>query len=817
MPFRAPSLNRLGAFLFYLMGLVNMSGTIKGITVEIGGNTAPLAQALKDVNKQSSALKGDLKDVDKLLKLDPGSITLTKQKLDLLKQSISDTKDKLAVLREAQKQVDQQFKEGKIDQSQYIAFQKELTNTKDSLAKLKEEKSSVSVIGTAFDGVKAKAQELNSKLVPIEEGLKKVGSAAKTVTDAGIKTVSTAVGAAGTGLKVYATTAAAAGTAIAGLTVKAASAADDINTLSTQTGLSTDQIQKFQYASEIIDVPMETLTGSMAKLTKNMATAQGGTGAAAAAFKTLGVSITDQNGQLRNNQDVFNDAVTALGKIENGTQRDALAMQIFGKSAQDLNPLILGGADALKTLGGSAQSNGLILSQDALDHLNKFRDGLDIMKSSAGQAGNVLAGVFAGSLTSSVNVINQMLPSIVGSISGLFSGQNMAVAQAKLTGDLISGTNQIITGFAAQLPTFLAGFNAVIISIVSAVTTVLPTAINTILPPLITGFTGLIQGLLPKIPVLLPVIINGAVTLFMGLLNGLNQIAPQLLAMLPSMIQNVSNIIIQNLPLIITAGVQLLTSLIIGITNSIPQLITQVIALIPVITKALLDNLPALITAGIQLIVALATGLPKAIPAIIKALPQIISAIITGFTQVNWMDVGIQLIKGIGEGLKEGVFAIGDLIKEAANGLLNGVKNAMGIHSPSRLFRDKVGKYLALGLGEGFTENMKGVSLQMQKAIPTEFSSQVNTAVKATKTVVNTSESADSNSAFAVTALSLQKNTLIEANIPLVSAMQDMASAIVRAVRESSPTIQISDRDIGQAAMRYSAAYSRRVSPVLNG
>lgn len=694
---------------------------LKGITYEFGGNVVPLNKALQDINTKTRDLGSELRSVDRLLKLDPNNITLVKQKEDLLNQSITETKNKLDTLKSAQAQVNQQFKNGDIGAEQYRAFQREVESTKSKLESLKDQKKNISVIGTAFADVKQKAQDLNSKLAPIENGLKGIGSAAKTITDAGIKTVSTSVDAAGKGLKAYAAGAAAAGTAAAGLAVKAASSADDINTLATQTGLSTEQIQKFQFASEVIDVPLETLTGSMAKLTRNMATAQGGTGSAAEAFKTLGVSITDQNGQLRNNQDVFNDAISALGKMENGTQRDALAMQIFGKSAQDLNPLILGGADTLKQLGDQAQASGLILSQTALDNLNKFRDGLDVMQASAGQAGNVIAGSFAGGLTSAVSVINSSLPAITSSLAGLFSPDTLAASQEQLTSGLTNLTTSLVTQIGAQLPTLLDGFNAVIISVVTAVSAALPGVVETVLPALIEGFTNLIQGLLPQVPVLLPVIVNAAVTLFMGLLNGLKQIIPQLMAMLPTLIQNVSNTLIQNLPLIITAGIQLLTSLILGITKSIPQLITATIALIPVITKALLDNLPALINAGIQLIVALAVGFPKAIPAIIKALPQIIEAIINGFISVNWGEVGIDIIRGIGQGLVDGVLEIGSLIKKAARSLLNKVKDAMGIHSPSTLFRDEVGTYLAEGLGVGFVNAMNFVSKQMQAAIPTSF------------------------------------------------------------------------------------------------
>jgi len=136
---------------------------------------------------------------------------------------------------------------------------------------------------------------------------------------------------------------AAAGGALTGLVAMAAKAglaADDINTLSKQTGLSTEEIQKFMYASDLIDVPLETLTGSMARLTKGMGTAKEGTGAVAEAFNTLGVTIIDSNGQLRDNGEVFDEVIAKLGEVANETERDALAMEFFGQeSTTYLNPL----------------------------------------------------------------------------------------------------------------------------------------------------------------------------------------------------------------------------------------------------------------------------------------------------------------------------------------------------------------------------------------------------------------------------------------------------------------------------------------------
>ncbi len=188
---------------------------------------------------------------------------------------------------------------------------------------------------------------------------------------------------------------------------KAGLAADDLNTLSKVSGLSTAELQKFQYATDLIDVSMETLTGSMTKLTRNMDSARRGTKTTQEAFEALGVSYKDDvTGQLRNGQDVFDEVITALGQIENETERDAKAMAILGKSAKDLNPLILGGADALRELGNDAERAGLILSQDALDGLNQINDSVDTFKARLKAGGMAILSQFAGPVNDALGKIN---------------------------------------------------------------------------------------------------------------------------------------------------------------------------------------------------------------------------------------------------------------------------------------------------------------------------------------------------------------------------------------------------------------------------
>lgn len=164
--------------------------------------------------------------------------------------------------------------------------------------------------------------------------------------------------------------------ALAKSTMDMSKTADDLLTLSTQTGLTTDQLQEFEYASELVDVSTDTLQGSLVKLTNNMQTAATGTGSAAEAFKTLKVKVADSQGHLKNNYDVFLQTIDALGKMKNETERDALAMDIFGRSATDLNPLIEAGSGRLEELAEQAHEVGYVVDNETLQSFGELDDAM---------------------------------------------------------------------------------------------------------------------------------------------------------------------------------------------------------------------------------------------------------------------------------------------------------------------------------------------------------------------------------------------------------------------------------------------------------
>lgn len=325
------------------------STTIKGITIEFGGDVTPLQKALRKVKDETKSLDNELKQVNHALKLDPKNVDLLRQKQELLKDKIKLTTQSLDELKRAQKEMDA----AGVDRNseQYRKLQREISNTEQELKKLNGDLKETETAGSKLGRLGAAFQEVGGKIT-----------------------------AAGKALVPFSAAATAALGAMVGVAGKAAASADDLVTLSKQTGISTDQLQLYAAAADLVDVSVEDMAKSQQKLKKSMFTASEG-GATAEYFERLGVSVTDANGNLRDSNDVFMEVIEALGNMENETERDALAMEIFGKSASNLNPLI---EDAGKTYSEVSQmlsEHGLSpLSEEELQKANEFQDSLDTIK-----------------------------------------------------------------------------------------------------------------------------------------------------------------------------------------------------------------------------------------------------------------------------------------------------------------------------------------------------------------------------------------------------------------------------------------------------
>lgn len=383
------------------------SGRIKGITIEIDGNTTKLSKSLADVDKSLKDTQTQLKDVNKLLKLDPTNVELLKQKHELLGKAVTDTKKRQEELRTALKQLEGAGNTEE-NQRQQDALQRELVETTQSLKDLEDQYKKSSPSLEAFA---ASAKDVQEKT----------------------KAVSAAAGVAAAGML--------------GMAAKAASSADDLLTLSNVTGLSVEELQKMQYASDRIDVSMDTMTGSITKLTKNMASGSD-------AFDKLGVAITDSDGNMRDATDVWYDAIAALGEIENETERDQVSMELFGKSAMEMAGIVDDGGAALKALGEEAEATGTILSTDAVEDAVAFNDQMDKLKATAEQAffsaGAALADTLVPALEGLVNIISDVL-SWFGQLDGGTQAFILTVLGLVAAVSPIAGLIATITSMAAAL------------------------------------------------------------------------------------------------------------------------------------------------------------------------------------------------------------------------------------------------------------------------------------------------------------------------------------------------------------------------------
>ena len=387
-----------------------MAGNIKGITIEFRGDTTKLDKALRQVNNESRKIDKELKNVDKALKFNPTSVDLWRQKQQLLSQKISETKDKLQLLKQQQAQMDA---EGVDKQSmEYQKLQREIIETE-------------------------------SKVKTFESQLKKVGNVNLRAASEQFKQWGSALENAGRQMQGISMAAGALVGSLAAISYKAGQNADDLNTLSKVYSINTTDLQKYAVAADLVDVSVEDIAKSHVKLEKSMYSANNGSKAQAEAFEKLGVSVTNADGSLRDSDAVWQDTIAALGTMTNETERDALAQQLMGKSAANLNPLIEDQGETYKNLSETLQKYGLdFVDQETLDKANEFNDQLDTMKAIGSVAistvGAQLAGYLAPALEKVVGWIGQFaswlskLSPEVLTIIGIIAGVVAAIAPVLL-------------------------------------------------------------------------------------------------------------------------------------------------------------------------------------------------------------------------------------------------------------------------------------------------------------------------------------------------------------------------------------------------
>jgi phage-related protein len=374
-----------------------------------------------------------------------------------------------------------------------------------------------------------------------------------------------------------------------------------------------------------------------------------------------------------------------------------------------------------------------------------------------------------------VSAIGGMLPNLLQAVTSLFTQvlQTILTLLPSLIPVFVNALMTIVQAIISNLPLLISAAVQLVTTLVQGIATALPTlipaavqAVVTIVQGLIDNLpllldaglqllTGLLDGLITAIPILIaalpqiitslvtffvtsiPIIINAGIQLLTALVTALPQIIAAIVAVLPQIINGIITALIAALPQLINAGIQLFLALI----TALPQIISAIAGAMPQIingiTSALIGNIDQIINAGVALLVALVQNLPQIMTSIGAAIPQIISSIVTAlgngvgemarvglklitgvkdsFTNIDWASVGSNIISGVAGGITGAATELLDAAGNAAGNALDWMKKKLGIHSPSRVFRDEVGKFIPAGIAVGIEQE----AYTMQDALDT--------------------------------------------------------------------------------------------------
>lgn len=503
------------------------------------------------------------------------------------------------------------------------------------------------------------------------------------------------------------------------------------------------------------------ITGTTAK--EAMSTIEGSLNMTKSAWSNLLTGMADDNADFDKLIDNLVESIGALG--ENLLPRIEIAIGGVAQLIEKLLPpimdkvpqiildvlpkLVNAGMQIIQNLVTGIQSNLNTISTTIINIATTIVTGfftllpqilgvgMQIIASLAtgiGQSLPTLIPLFAQCITSLLSTLALNLPMLIDAGMQIINGliQGLLSALPMLIGELPQIINNIVLAINYGLPQILQMGIQLIQSLVDGIIQNLPILIAQI-PQIITTIVSIISQNLQQIT-------SSAISIMTTLINGLIQALPQLIAMLPQIISTIINVITQNLPLIIQAGITILIALINGLTNALPQLIAMLPEIINTVVNTLLAHLPEIILAGVQILVAIIGGLIQTIPKLVGALPQIISAIIKAFTSVNWLDIGINIIKGIGQG----ILNTGDWLWQQAKSVCSGLKDKItgffDIHSPSRVMRDLVGVNLVKGIGVGLDQESSNLYADAE-----ELCSKLQTSIdfNTAKTTANITASAN--------------------------------------------------------------------------
>lgn len=667
--------------------------------------------ALKNITSDMKLMSSEMKVLSTSTDQNGQSSDADKAKKEALSKAIADQRDKLEALNKAL--ADSNSQNGEASTSSKT-LQTQINNATANLNRMETQLNSAGKetgnLGSNMDDTGKKAgifgEVLKANLASdaIVAGVKKLADGIATIGKGVISMV-------GDSIKAYADYEQMVGGVETLFKDNAKQVEDYANTAYKTAGLSANQY-------------MDTITSFSASLLKGLG------GDTKKAAEVGNMAVTD----MADNANKFG---TDIGSIQNAYQGFAKAnftmldnLKLgYGGSADGMAQLINNSGVMGATFKATADNVKDIPFDKMIEAIHKTQDALNITGTTAKEASSTISGSFDSVKASWQNVLaamsggsdKQMKQALDGMIDGV---TNLVKNVSALLPNIVRGIAQLLNTLIQQLPQIIV---SLIPPIMNAVGQLLNTLMAT-LPLLMPMITQLLLGIVSTIIQYLPQIIQTGMVMLQSLIIGLAQAMPTLIPAIVNAIVLIIETLTDNLDLLIDAGIMLLQAVVEGLIKALPILINKSPEIITKIVDVLAQEMPQIVQAGIELIVQLALGLIKAIPQLVSKIPEIMGALINGYKAYlgNMADVGKNLVEGLWNGINNATGWIMDKIKGFGKDVLNGIKSFFGIHSPSTVFADEVGKNLGLGVGVGFGDAMDKVKGQMQDAIPTSFDTGVN-------------------------------------------------------------------------------------------
>ena len=692
---------------------------IKGITIEIGANTTPLTDALKNVNSVIAKSNSELRDLNKALKLDPKNTELLSQKQEVLKNNIKATTERLNTLKEAQRQMGSYNSLTDEQKESYRALSVEISKTESSLKGMNDELKKTSTVN--LDGLK--------------EGLKKVGDIALEVSKKVLE-ISAAVG-----------------TALAGVVAAGVKSYADfeqnVGGIQKLFGDNADElIERSKKAYETAGLSanryMETATSFSASLLKGLG---GDTQAAVELTDRAIQDMSDNANTFGTSMDEVMNVYKALSKEQYSTL-DNLRLGYAGTKT-GMQQLIKDAAsytDIQKELGITVDESSMSFD-NMINAISVVQKHLNITGTTMNEAEGTITGSLNMMKAAFDNFINGSgSPEQLATSIGFFL-TNVSEAIKKLAPGILSGIVDLIKTVLPQAVSLLFELLPQLLDAVSSLIDQLLNMLKSDTDGIANTISELINKVVEFITENLPKILEIAILLVVTLAQGLIQSLPTIIDSAIELLMSLIDTILDNLDLIIDTALQLILTLAIGLIDALPKLLEKIpeiiIKLVDALTKP--EMLAKILGAALTLIIELARGLIIALPELLKMPKTIIQGLVDKIkeriTNTDWGKLGSDIIKGICDGFGRIGNYISQKVNEVKDAITNKFKSIFGIHSPSTLMRDTIGLNITAGIGEGIEEGVPK-ALQEVDAAMKDLNAGIEASVNPT---INPSMTYESN------------------------------------------------------------------------